>query len=90
MTGRVGGSRPAHRGRGHDGGQWFPGAGTRVTRGSGSSSGGGAILSAHQMVTRMNAMFVVFPRYMPESARTQCWMCLKGKTSPEREPADRP
>jgi len=44
---------------------------------------------AHQMVARMNAMFAVFPRYMPESARTQCWMCHKGTTSPERAPADR-
>jgi hypothetical protein len=39
---------------------------------------------AHAMVARMLAMFAVFPRYMPESARTQCFMCHKGQRSPAR------
>jgi hypothetical protein len=35
-----------------------------------------------RMVPRMNAMFAEFPKYMPTSARTQCWMCHKGSTEP--------
>ena len=39
---------------------------------------------AYAMVARMNAMFDVFPRFMPSTARTQCFMCHKGATSPSR------
>jgi hypothetical protein len=41
---------------------------------------------AYKMVARMNAMFDEFPKYMPATARTQCWMCHKGSTHPERTP----
>lgn len=37
---------------------------------------------AHQMTDRMNAMFDVFPKFMPASARTQCFMCHKGQEKP--------
>jgi hypothetical protein len=37
-----------------------------------------------QMVPRMNAMFSEFPKYMPPTARTQCWMCHKGSTKPPK------
>jgi hypothetical protein len=36
-----------------------------------------------KLVARMNSMFVEFPKYMPSTARTQCWMCHKGSTRPE-------
>ncbi len=39
---------------------------------------------AYQMVRVMNGMFEVFPKFMPPSARTQCWMCHKGSTTPKR------
>ena len=39
---------------------------------------------AYQMVSVMNGMFEVFPKFMPASARTQCWMCHKGSTTPRR------
>lgn len=42
--------------------------------------------AAHRVVATMNSMFEVFPKFMPAGARTQCWMCHKGTTSPEREP----
>jgi hypothetical protein len=35
-----------------------------------------------RMVARMNAMFELFPSFMPPTARTQCFMCHKGATSP--------
>jgi glutaredoxin len=35
-----------------------------------------------QLVSRMNAMFAEFPKYMPSTARTQCWMCHKGSNKP--------
>jgi hypothetical protein len=38
--------------------------------------------SAFQVAGTMNAMFEVFPEYMPPTARTQCFMCHKGRTSP--------
>ncbi len=41
---------------------------------------------AYKIVSRMNAMFDEFPKFMPASARTQCWMCHKGDTHPERTP----
>ena len=41
---------------------------------------------AMRMVPRMNAMFEEFPRYMPASARTQCYMCHKGSTKPPAHP----
>jgi Photosynthetic reaction centre cytochrome C subunit len=37
-----------------------------------------------RMVARMNAMFELFPAFMPPTARTQCFMCHKGATSPSR------
>ena len=33
-------------------------------------------------VARMNAMFALFPAFMPPNARTQCFMCHKGAISP--------
>lgn len=39
---------------------------------------------AHQMVSVMNGMFEIFPKFMPPGARTQCWMCHKGSTTPAR------
>lgn len=41
-------------------------------------------MPAYAMVARMKAMFDVFPRFMPPGARTQCYMCHKGSTSPSR------
>lgn len=35
-------------------------------------------------VAKMTAMFDEFPKYMPETARTQCYMCHKGSTKPKR------
>ena len=35
-----------------------------------------------QLVSRMNAMFAEFPKFMPPTARTQCWMCHKGSQKP--------
>jgi hypothetical protein len=37
-----------------------------------------------QTVRRMLAMFDDFPKYMPEGARTQCYMCHKGSTKPPK------
>jgi hypothetical protein len=37
-----------------------------------------------RMVAVMAALFDTFPKYMPPSARTQCWMCHKGSTDPRR------
>lgn len=39
-----------------------------------------------KLVPAMNAMFKEFPKYMPPTARTQCYMCHKGATKPERNP----
>jgi len=38
-----------------------------------------------RMVARMTRLFDLFPKYMPESARTQCFMCHKGKTKPQSD-----
>ena len=38
---------------------------------------------AHAMTGRMNAMFEVFPKFMPAGARTQCFMCHKGQRAPK-------
>jgi len=40
----------------------------------------------YKMVATMVAMFDEFPKYMPPTARTQCWMCHKGSTTPQRQP----
>jgi len=40
-----------------------------------------------KLVARMTAMFDEFPKYMPATARTQCWMCHKGARTPKTEPA---
>jgi hypothetical protein len=37
---------------------------------------------AMQTVALMNSMFAEFPKYMPPTARTQCYMCHKGSTTP--------
>jgi len=42
-----------------------------------------------KLVARMTAMFDEFPKYMPASARTQCWMCHKGARKPLVEPPPR-
>jgi len=42
-----------------------------------------------KLVARMIAMFDEFPKYMPPSARTQCWMCHKGALQPQVEPPQR-
>jgi hypothetical protein len=34
-------------------------------------------------VEKMTAMFEEFPKYMPDTARTQCYMCHKGSTKPK-------
>jgi len=34
-------------------------------------------------VARMTRLFDLFPKYMPETARTQCFMCHKGGTKPQ-------
>ena len=41
---------------------------------------------AFRMVARMNAMFETFPKYMPKTAKTQCWMCHQGSKAPARRP----
>jgi Photosynthetic reaction centre cytochrome C subunit len=33
-------------------------------------------------VALMSSLFEIFPKYMPETARTQCYMCHKGSTRP--------
>lgn len=38
------------------------------------------------LVPRMNAMFEEFPKFMPPTARTQCYMCHKGSTKPPAGP----
>jgi len=43
-----------------------------------------------KLVARMNGMFTEFPKYMPATARTQCWMCHKGTTRPQLRPAGPP
>jgi hypothetical protein len=40
-----------------------------------------------RMVARMTRLFDLFPKYMPASARTQCFMCHKGQKKPEGGPA---
>jgi hypothetical protein len=42
--------------------------------------------AAMKTVARMNGMFKEFPKYMPSTARTQCWMCHKASTRPEIRP----
>ena len=39
-----------------------------------------------KLVATMTSMFEEFPKYMPATARTQCYMCHKGSTKPERRP----
>jgi Photosynthetic reaction centre cytochrome C subunit len=39
-----------------------------------------------KMVKRMTALFDEFPKYMPAAARTQCFMCHKGRIKPQRRP----
>lgn len=35
----------------------------------------------------MNGLFEIFPKYMPEGARTQCFMCHKGSKKPPFKPS---
>jgi len=39
-----------------------------------------------KLVKLMTAMFDEFPKYMPPTARTQCFMCHKGSTEPQARP----
>ena len=41
---------------------------------------------AYRIVSKMNAMFAEFPKFMPPTARTQCFMCHKGAATPKRTP----
>jgi hypothetical protein len=41
---------------------------------------------AYRVVSKMNAMFDEFPKFMPKTARTQCFMCHKGAPTPKRAP----
>jgi formate-dependent nitrite reductase cytochrome c552 subunit len=36
-----------------------------------------------KLVPRMSAMFEEFPKYMPEKAQTQCYMCHQGTIKPK-------
>jgi len=39
-----------------------------------------------KMVKLMASLFAEFPKYMPATARTQCYMCHKGNTRPQLTP----
>lgn len=43
-----------------------------------------------KLVPTMNELFKIFPAFMPATARTQCFMCHKGSTSPAAGPAKLP
>ena len=45
---------------------------------------------AFATTARMNAMFDVFPKFMPAGARTQCYMCHKGSKHPAVKPGPGP
>lgn len=38
---------------------------------------------AMKTVALMSSLFEEFPKYMPPTARTQCYMCHKGSTNPQ-------
>ena len=40
--------------------------------------------SMEKTTALMYSLFEIFPKYMPASARTQCYMCHKGSTKPRR------
>ena len=43
-----------------------------------------------KMLPTMDGLFEIFPKFMPPTARTQCFMCHKGKVKPvARPPAGR-
>jgi hypothetical protein len=42
--------------------------------------------SAFRMARTMNGLFELFPKYMPPTARTQCYMCHKGSLKPPARP----
>jgi hypothetical protein len=42
----------------------------------------GAEKKPMKMVARMTALFDEFPKYMPATARTQCFTCHKGHIKP--------
>ena len=46
-----------------------------------------AVKPPMKLVSRMNAMFAEFPKYMPPATRTQCWMCHQGVTKPQTKPS---
>jgi hypothetical protein len=39
-----------------------------------------------KMAATMNGLFDIFPKFMPATARTQCFMCHKGSTTPPSRP----
>lgn len=39
---------------------------------------------AMKTVALMSSLFEEFPKYMPPTARTQCYMCHKGSTKPQK------
>jgi hypothetical protein len=41
-------------------------------------------------VARMTSLFDLFPKYVPATARTQCFMCHKGSTKPQVMPPKNP
>jgi hypothetical protein len=47
---------------------------------------GAATEEAESLVKLMNSLFPVMERYLPEGARTQCFMCHKGRPHPARAP----
>jgi hypothetical protein len=41
---------------------------------------------AHATTARMNAMIVQLPKFLPDRARTQCYMCHQGASRPALAP----
>ena len=41
-----------------------------------------------KLVGTMNGFFELFPKFMPATARTQCFMCHKGSTTPPARPTE--
>ena len=41
-----------------------------------------------KLLPTMNALFEIFPKFMPPTARTQCFMCHKGSTKPVARPGE--
>jgi hypothetical protein len=47
---------------------------------------GPATAEAAALVKTMNSLFDVMPKYLPPTARTQCFMCHKGRPHPQQNP----